>query len=304
LVLRIVRLSMIVGFGDDDAIHQDARNLHLPRIEGSPVGDALDLRNHKAAGIVDSHRERERFDRERLTLHCDVAIGVRGGSANDAEVERQGFIEQVFLAAHRDQFDEVFRRLFVHLPAAEPRVNEGSQTDARQMARLPRRNVAIEVHDRSEGQIVAFDLIVDDESLDRWREIEMAADHPFYEARLGDPIKSAPGERMGLSDPKKQGQVPGLPQRPRLGVLRLIKVREFVNDRLGEADPAESADRDRVPASDQTDRLARRDDFARVAGSCGRNDLGNRHDPLPLDCRIGDRFPEINAVLSAARSHA
>src|SRR4029077_13599169 len=93
-------------------------------------------------------------------------------------------------------------------------------------------------------------------------------------------------------DPKEQGQVRGLSQRPWLGVLRLIKVREFVNDRLGEADSAESADRDRVFASDQTHRLACRDDFARVAGSCGRNDLGNGHNPLPLVCRIRGSVPQ------------
>jgi hypothetical protein len=46
---------------------------------------------------------------------------------------------------------------------------------------------------------------------------------------------------VALGDPKEQGQVPGLSKRPRLGVLRLIKVREFVDDRLGEADSPESA---------------------------------------------------------------
>src|SRR4029077_10528360 len=169
------------------------------------------------------------------------------------------------------------------------------------MARLPRRNVAIEVHDRSERQIVTFDLIADDEPLNRRCKIEMPADHAFYEPRLSDPVKSAPGERVALGDPKEQGQVPGLSKRPRLGVLRPIKVREFVDDRLGKPYPPESADRDRVPASDQTHRLACRDDFARVAGSCGRNDLGNSHHPLPLVCRILGSVPPTPIAGSVPR---
>ena len=38
--------------GDDDAIDEDAEDLHLPRVDAAAVGDPLDLRDDDAAGIA------------------------------------------------------------------------------------------------------------------------------------------------------------------------------------------------------------------------------------------------------------
>ena len=82
------------------------------------------------------------------------------------------------------------------------------------MARLPRRNVAIEVHDRSERQIVTFDLIADDEPLNRRRKIEMPADHAFMSP--GSAIRSSPRPANGWlwATPKNKVRSLGFPNVP------------------------------------------------------------------------------------------
>ena len=102
------RLHVVLGLlGDDDAVDEDAGDLHLPRIERAALGDALDLRDDDAARVARRHRDREAFERERLALHRDVAVGIGGGAAHDADVDRERAVEQVLLAVERHQRDEV-----------------------------------------------------------------------------------------------------------------------------------------------------------------------------------------------------
>ena len=79
-------LPVVLGLlGDDHAVDQHAGDLHLPRRQRAALGDALDLHDDDAAGVVRRHRHRQRFERQRLALHRDVAVGVgawcRGRSA-------------------------------------------------------------------------------------------------------------------------------------------------------------------------------------------------------------------------------
>ena len=75
--------------GDDDAVDQDARDLHLPRIQAAALGDALDLRDDEAAAVVRGHGDGQRLQRQRLALHGDVAVGIGGGAAHDADIDRE-----------------------------------------------------------------------------------------------------------------------------------------------------------------------------------------------------------------------
>ena len=168
----------------DDAIDERARDLHLPRVERPQLGDALDLHDHQPAGVVRRHRQRQRFDRQRLALHGDVAVRVGGGAANDADIDRDRLVEEILLAADRHQFDHILGRSLVQLAAAEARIGESAEADAREVPRLAGGDVAVEVGDRPKRQVVALDLVADNELLDRRDEIEMRTDHALDEARL------------------------------------------------------------------------------------------------------------------------
>ena len=50
-------------FGEDHAVDEDARDLHLPWVQVTALGDALDLHDDPAAGVVRRHRDGEGFER-------------------------------------------------------------------------------------------------------------------------------------------------------------------------------------------------------------------------------------------------
>ena len=70
-------------------------------LQRAALGDALDLRDDDAAAVVRRHRDRQRLERQRLALHRQVAVGVGGGGADDADVDREGLVEQALLAVDR-----------------------------------------------------------------------------------------------------------------------------------------------------------------------------------------------------------
>jgi hypothetical protein len=169
-----------------DAIDQCPRYLYLSRVERPCLGDALDLRDHQPARVVRRHRERQRFDRQRLALHGDVAVRVGGGAPNDADINRDRLVEQIFLAPDRHQFDQILGRFLVELAAAEARIGEGAKTDAGEVPRLTGSDVAVEVGQRPQRYVVALDLVADDELLDPGDKIKMRTDHALEKARLGE----------------------------------------------------------------------------------------------------------------------
>src|SRR6478672_3985692 len=161
-----VRLHVALGIRHhDDAIDDRARDLHLPRVERPRLGDALDLRDHQPARVVRRQRERQRFDRQRLALHGDVAVRVGGGAANDADIDRDRLVEQIFLAPDRHQFDQILGRFLVELAAAEARIGEGAKAYAGEVPRFAGGDVSVEVGERPQWQVVAFNLVTDNELL-------------------------------------------------------------------------------------------------------------------------------------------
>ena len=92
IVLRAEGLPVVLGLGDDDAVDQNARYLHLARVEAAALGDALDLGDDDAARIVRRHRDGERLERQRLLFHGEIAVGVAGGGADDPDVDRESLV--------------------------------------------------------------------------------------------------------------------------------------------------------------------------------------------------------------------
>ena len=93
---------MVFGLGHDDTVDEDARYLDLPRVERAALGYSLHLHDDKASRVLHRHGDRQHFERKRFFLHRDVAIGIRCGAANDADIDRKRAIEKKFFAIDLD----------------------------------------------------------------------------------------------------------------------------------------------------------------------------------------------------------
>src|SRR5256885_1861336 len=82
---------------------------------------ALDPRARGAAGTMPGKGEGRRLQRRRFLLHGEIAFGVAGGGADDADVDWKGLVQQTFLAGESGEFDEVLGAAGVELAAAVAR---------------------------------------------------------------------------------------------------------------------------------------------------------------------------------------
>jgi len=151
------------------------------------------------------------------------------------------------------------------LASAETRIGEGAEPDARQMSRLAGGDVAKEVDDGSQRQVVGFNLVANHKPLDRGDEVEMPTNDAPDETRFIKSIEPAPGEGLALSHAEEQRQVAWSTEVRRLRVACLVNLAEFMNDLLGDTDAAKPADGNRIPGADQPDRLSRCYDLAGLA---------------------------------------
>ncbi len=204
---------------------------------------------------------RQHVDRQRLALHRDVAVGVGGRAADDGHVDRHGLEEQVILAAHGDQLDQVFGGPLVQLAAAQARIDKGAQADPRGMARLAAGDVAKQVADRPQRQVVALDLVADDELLQRRGRHEVAADEALDEPGLREPVHAAALGRMTHPGRREQRQAARLAETRAAFVVRLVEAGQLADDDVWKADTEEAADDDGIAAADQSDGVASRDDL-------------------------------------------
>ena len=141
IVLRGECLPVVFGLRHDDAIDEYARYLHLAWIERAAFGDTLDLRDDDAAGIARGHGDGERLQRQRFLLHCEITVGIAGRRADDADMDRERLVEEIFRAIDFHDAHDVLGRARIELAAAVARIDEGSEADARDVARPVRRNV-------------------------------------------------------------------------------------------------------------------------------------------------------------------
>ena len=257
------RLHVVFGlFRHDDAVDEDAGDLHLPRVQRPALGDALHLGDDDPARIVHRHRDREAFERERLVLHRDVAVGVGGRAANEADVDRERLVEQVFLAADRHQRDEVFLRARVDLAAAVARVDERADADPRQRPGLAGGDVAEEVRDHALRQVVRLDLVADGERLQLGHEAPVPADDALDETGVPQVIEAA-FRAIPLAGGIDERQVARVADAGRRLLRRLDEaLLERDRDVLGKPDAHEAGRGDRVAVANQCDRLAGSDDLA------------------------------------------
>ena len=124
-------------------------------------GDALDLRYDKPLAVLGGRCQRQIVEGQRLLLHRDVAVVVGGGSPDNRDVDRKRLVEQPRFAIDFDQPHQFFRGTRIQLSTAVGRVDESTEADLGKKTRLASRNLAKQMRDASERQIVSLDMIID-----------------------------------------------------------------------------------------------------------------------------------------------
>ncbi len=118
---------MVLGLGHHHAIHHHAGHEHLARIERAVRAHPLHLRDHEAAGVLRGRRDGEVVERERLVLHGDVAVQVRGGAAKQRDRDREGLVEEPLLALDLHHAHQLVGGAIVDLAALLARIDERAQ---------------------------------------------------------------------------------------------------------------------------------------------------------------------------------
>ena len=267
-------LWMVFGRGYDHAVDEHAWDLHVLRAQGSHVGDSFDLDDHQAAGVVDRGGDGEGLQEQRLALHGDVAVRVGGGTAQERDIEAlERLVEQVLLAADGHQLDAVFGGVVVDLAAAVAWVDECVEADPREQPGLACGGIAEQLGDHTLRQVVGLDLAVDGHLAELARHAPVAADGPFEQTFVAQPVKAA-ALPISLCHRERQCQIPGRAglQKPRL---------QRQGQLFGKALRGETLRHDGVAVTDQRDGFLGGHDLV-ARGQAGQGIAGKLHRFAPL----------------------
>ena len=180
---------MVFRLCDDDTIDKNAGYLDLSRVERAAFSYSLDLRDNEAARVAHGHGNRQHFECKRLLFHGNVAVGIGGGAANDADIDWQGAIEKEFLAIDLKKTDEIVFGAFVDLAAAVARINERSESDAREMPRTLRGDVAEQMRNHTLRKVIGLYPVGDSEALQFGYEAPVPADHASHQSFMAKVVE-------------------------------------------------------------------------------------------------------------------
>lgn len=97
---------MVLRLGDDHAVDQHTGDHDLLGVQRALRGQALDLHDHQPAAVVHGRGDGAGLQDERLALHRDVALGIRGRPPQQGHVQPvERRVGQVLGAVDLDQRD-------------------------------------------------------------------------------------------------------------------------------------------------------------------------------------------------------
>ena len=209
VVGRGVGLAVVLRLGDHDAVDQRPGDEDALRGERAGDGDALDLDDDDAVGVVRGHGGGGGVELQRLALHGGVAARVGGGGAQEGDVDREGAVEQPLLAVDLEEADDVFSGALIDAAALLARVDEGAQADLGEHARLGAGDFAVELGDDTERQVVGLDAVLDRHLGELRDERPVAADATLDQAVVGEAVE-APVAAVARGGGEDQRQVAGV----------------------------------------------------------------------------------------------
>src|SRR5262245_3988906 len=201
---------MIVGLREDDAIDQNAWYLHLTWIERICCCDAFDLRDDEAARILRCHCGGEVVERESLALHGDIAVWVASGPADECDVDGKRLVAQPFLAIDLHQLDQILGGHAADLSALLARIDEGAQSYLGDRPGPACSDLAIEMGNTTEREIVGLDLIVERQLAQFGHQAPVAANHALQQMFVSQAVKAALLAIAGRCS-EHQGEAAGMP---------------------------------------------------------------------------------------------
>ena len=136
-------------------------------MQGSLRGDAFHLDDDDSAGVLSCLRHGERFQRQRLSLHGDVALLVGSRPTQQRDVDGKARKEQILLSFQFDDLDQLLGRTRVHSPALETRIDEGVQANRRDNTRFMPGDFPEQVGDHALREAIRLDLFFEREFAQR-----------------------------------------------------------------------------------------------------------------------------------------
>lgn len=142
---------------NDDGVHVDAGNLDQTGIKSTGLDHTFDLHDDLAAGALGRLGDGTGVEGHASFFKGNIALFVGGGAAEEADVDREGLVQKLFLAVD----DELLHGIFLSLgrgvdgAAVNVGVDEGLQPHMGQSAHLAGRNVAEHVADGALRQVIA-----------------------------------------------------------------------------------------------------------------------------------------------------
>ena len=188
------------------------------------------------------------------------------GPADDRDIDRKCLVEQPWLAIDFDQPHQLFRGARIQLAAAIGRVDEGSEADFGKKTGLASRNLAKQMRDASERQIVGLDVVVDRHPGELRHQAEMSADQALDEAGMRQAIEAAIGA-IPRRRRKHQREIPRLSGLDEAPLQRL-------DDFVGRSHADEAGRGDSVAGTDDGNRFGGIDDL--VAHQASLTGLASR----------------------------
>jgi len=218
---------------------------------------------------VGSHGNGKHFYRQRLALHGDIALGIRGGAADNADVNRKRFVGQVLLAVDGHQLDDILGGAVVDLAAAVTRIDVGPQADSANVPGAMGGDIAKQMRDHSLGQVVSLDLASDRQRLQLRHQSPMAANDAFHQTHMTKVIQPA-FLSVALSGGIEERQV----ARPSAGGAGfLFRRQELLLDGdgnpFGKGDAHEASGRNCIAIANQAHGIGGGDDFVPLRRSRG-----------------------------------
>ena len=215
-------LPMVFRLCEDHTVDKNAGYLDLSRVKRAAVSYSFDLGDNQTTRVARGHRDRQHFECKRLLFHRNVAVGVGGGAANDADINREGAIEKKFLAVDLKNTDEIVFCALIDLAAAVARVNERSESDAREMPWALRGNVAKQMRNDALRKVIGFYPVGDSEALQFGYQAPVPADHASHQsfmAKMVEPTLFAVALASGI-DQREIARLAGRFESPRLSTNR------------------------------------------------------------------------------------
>ena len=169
-------------------VHQRAVDAHPPGMEGAALHNALHLHHHDAAAVAGGGGDFKLRAGEGLPLHRDVALLVGVAAPDKADIDGEGGVEELCLAAQLQQphhLPALGPGLAVDLAALHPGVCIGAQAHAGENAALFGGDGPVEVHHHPQGQAVGCHLVLGGQGAQPGRVAQVAGDDGTQQALIG-----------------------------------------------------------------------------------------------------------------------